>query len=99
MKQATRHTVGQILDRIAPRTADRLRAKRRTRPAADEEHPGEHRNLRGRVEGLERDVQELRRLNRRLADALDVMTELLVPAMDRDDAKVRETLARLDRFP
>lgn len=48
-----------------------------------------------RLSALEREVQELRQLNRRLADALDVMTELLVPAMDRDDEKVREALRRL----
>jgi hypothetical protein len=54
------------------------------------------RDLSGRVEDLEREVQELRQLSRRLAEVLDVVTELLVPAMDRDDDLVRQTLARLE---
>jgi hypothetical protein len=51
-----------------------------------------------RVKALEQEMQEVRQLNRRLADTLDVVTELLVPAMDRDDAKVRAALERLERF-
>ncbi|HET8719349.1 MAG TPA: DUF6752 domain-containing protein [Nocardioidaceae bacterium] len=51
-----------------------------------------------RVKALEQEMQEVRQLNRRLADVLDVVTELLVPAMDRDDARVRAALERLDKF-
>jgi hypothetical protein len=51
-----------------------------------------------RVTALEQEMQEVRQLNRRLADVLDVVTELLVPAMDRDDARVRAALERLDKF-
>ncbi|MGY2875944.1 cell shape-determining protein MreC [Marmoricola sp. URHA0025 HA25] len=40
-------------------------------------------------------VEENRRLNERLSDVLDVVTELLVPAVDRDDARVREALEKL----
>lgn len=94
MKQSIRNLTGRILYRIAPRTADRLLAT----PAAGEEVTV-RRSVRTRVEALEGEVQELRHVNRRLADALDVMTELLVPAMDRDDAKVKDTLARLERLP
>jgi hypothetical protein len=50
-----------------------------------------------RVAMLEREVQELRQVNRRLADVLDVVTELLVPAVDRDETQLREALARLDK--
>lgn len=53
------------------------------------------RSLKHRVEVLEREVDELRQLSRRLADTLDVVGELLVPALDRDDARVREALDRL----
>lgn len=53
--------------------------------------------LEQRVVELEDEVQESRALNRRLADVIDVVTELLVPAMDRDDARVREALERFDR--
>lgn len=55
-----------------------------------------------RIARLEADVAELmdsveenRRLNERLSDVLDVITELLVPAVDRDDARLREALEQL----
>jgi hypothetical protein len=51
--------------------------------------------LRHRVKALEVEVQELRQLNRRLADVVDVVSELLVPALDRDDARVAAALERL----
>lgn len=58
--------------------------------------------LRRRLATLEAEIAELssaveenRRLNERLYDVLDVVTELLVPAMDRDDERVRAALAKL----
>lgn len=48
--------------------------------------------LRTRVEQLEEEVQEARRLNRRLAELLDVVEELLVPISLRDEEKVRAFL-------
>ena len=49
-----------------------------------------------RVAELEQEIQETRKLNQRLSDVIDVMTEILVPVADRDDARMREALARLD---
>jgi hypothetical protein len=49
-----------------------------------------------RIDNLEREMQECRALNRRLADVVDVVAELLVPALDRDDTRVSQALARLD---
>ena len=48
--------------------------------------------LRGRVEELEAEVQETRRLNRRVAELLDVVEELLVPVALRDEEKVKAYL-------
>jgi hypothetical protein len=48
--------------------------------------------LRERVEELEAEVQEARRLNRRVAELLDVVEELLVPVALRDEEKVRAYL-------
>lgn len=55
-----------------------------------------------RIAALERQVAELqsaveesRRLNERLADVLDVVTELLVPAADRDDERLRAALDKV----
>jgi hypothetical protein len=49
-----------------------------------------------RVVALEQEIQESRRLNQRLSDIVDVITEVLVPAVDRDDERMRAALARLD---
>ena len=49
-----------------------------------------------RIAALEKEVQEQRRLNRRFAELVDVVEELLVPAVDRDEERLR-TLLRRDR--
>ncbi len=54
-------------------------------------------DLRSRVAALEEAVQENRRLNQRLADVIDVVTEVLVPAADRDDARMKAALNRLNK--
>ncbi|GGD27975.1 DUF6752 domain-containing protein [Nocardioides daphniae] len=50
-------------------------------------------SLRARVEVLEQEVQESRQLNMRLAELLDVVTELLVPLAERDEEAARRLLA------
>lgn len=45
-----------------------------------------------RMRVLEEEVQECRQLNVRLAELCDVVTELLLPLADRDEAAVREIL-------
>jgi hypothetical protein len=59
--------------------------------------PDELRRLRERVAELEREVQESRRLHQRLAELTDVVTEVLVPAADREDEKIRAILATYNR--
>jgi hypothetical protein len=49
--------------------------------------------LRDRVAELEAEVQEARRLNRRVAELLDIVEELLVPLTLRDEDKVKAFLA------
>jgi hypothetical protein len=44
--------------------------------------------LEARVDELEVDLAEARRLNLRLAELMDVVEELLVPMAQRDDARV-----------
>ena len=58
---------------------------------------GHRPDLAARVAALEAAVEENRRLNQRLADVVDVVTELLVPALDRDDARVAAALADLNK--
>jgi predicted transcriptional regulator len=57
----------------------------------------ELRRLLNRVDELEREVQETRRLHQRLAELTDVVTEVLVPAADRDDDKIRTVLAKYNQ--
>ena len=51
--------------------------------------------LEAQVAELQDSVEENRRLNERLSDVLDVITELLVPAAERDDARVSQALETL----
>ncbi|HEX6247510.1 MAG TPA: DUF6752 domain-containing protein [Nocardioidaceae bacterium] len=48
--------------------------------------------LRRRVAELEREVQENRKLNRRLAELTDLVEEVLLPVGQRDEEKVRALL-------
>lgn len=48
-----------------------------------------------RVADLEAEMQEHRALQRRVAELTDLVAELLVPAVDRDDARVKAALDRL----
>jgi hypothetical protein len=57
----------------------------------------ELRRLLDRVDRLEREVQETRRLHQRLAELTDIVGEVLVPAADRDDDKVRAILAKYNQ--
>ncbi len=53
---------------------------------------GELARLRNRVDELEREVQETRRLHRRLAELTDVVEELLVPMAQHDEQRVQDFL-------
>lgn len=62
-----------------------------------EQGDGHGHGLAARVEALEAAVEESRRLNQRLADVIDVVTEVLVPAVDRDDERIVRALANLNK--
>lgn len=47
-----------------------------------------------RIAALEAEVQETRRLNRRVAEITDVIEELLVPDAERDDEQLRRTVQK-----
>jgi hypothetical protein len=72
------------------RLRDRVRGDR-------EQQPSGNPRLAARVAALEAAVEENRRLNQRLADVVDVVTEVLVPAADRDDERLRAALKNLNR--
>lgn len=73
----------------APTSALRERAARVARRLRGRDSG---RSLEERVSELEDEVQELRRLNRRLAELVDVVEELLVPLSEGDQDRVREYL-------
>lgn len=52
------------------------------------------RDLQERVATLEAEIQEARRLNRYVAEVTDVVQEVLLPAADRDDERLKEFLTR-----
>jgi class 3 adenylate cyclase len=51
--------------------------------------------LKREVAQLQSAVEESRRLNERLSDVLDVVVELLVPAVDRNDERLESALKKL----
>jgi hypothetical protein len=55
---------------------------------------GRRRSLSARVRALEVEVQECRQLNLRLAELCDVVSELLLPAADRDETALAAALER-----
>ncbi|MEP6817814.1 MAG: DUF6752 domain-containing protein [Marmoricola sp.] len=54
-------------------------------------------SLEEQVADLQLAVEDSRRLNERLSDVLDVVVELLVPAVDRDDERLKQALDHLGR--
>jgi small-conductance mechanosensitive channel len=81
-----------VPQRLHQRSHELRRRRHAHNPGASE--TGE---LAARVSALEEAVDENRRLNQRLADVIDVVTEVLVPALDRDDERVRKALEDLDQ--
>jgi hypothetical protein len=73
------------------------RAAARLRRRGDDGSEPDGRRLATRVADLEAAVEENRQLSQRLADVVDVVTEVLVPAADRDDERLRRALANLDK--
>ncbi|GAB3998982.1 DUF6752 domain-containing protein [Nocardioides marmoraquaticus] len=86
MDNNLRQRAGEALDLVArararagsPRVAARLDAER----------------IEARLAQLEAEVQECRRLHRRLAELTDVVGELLLPVAQRDQEAVDAALAR-----
>ncbi|MEP7091912.1 MAG: DUF6752 domain-containing protein [Nocardioidaceae bacterium] len=79
-------------------TSNRIVARLRALRHRDEDpQSGGERGLAARVAALEAAVEESRQLNQRLADVVDVVVEVLVPAVDRDDDRLRTALANLGK--
>ena len=82
---------------MSDRSSTGAKARRRLRRVRNRYAPARHREivaLRQRLAELEKEMQESRRLNRRLAELTDVVQELLVPLSQSDPDKVQEILDR-----
>lgn len=66
----------------------RVKLKKMTRELED---------LRSRVADLEQEMKVSRQLSKRLAEITDVVAEVLLPAEQRDEARLRELLAAYQR--
>ena len=49
------------------------------------------------ISELKEEIQEIRALHQRVAELTDLVAEVLVPLADRDDARVKNALARFQR--
>ena len=52
--------------------------------------------LKRRMAAVEPELQEVRHLNKRLAEITDVVAEVLLPAEERDEQRLRDLLTRYD---
>jgi hypothetical protein len=83
------------------RLGTRMRQASPPSPGIDQKELAELRRrvklLGNRVKLLEDEVQEGRRLHRRVAELTDIVVEILVPAADRDDERLRLALERYEK--
>lgn len=80
----------QQADHRADEAAQRIEKLEHSQRAAEQQI----RDLQDRVASLEAEVQEARRLNRYVAEVTDVVQEVLLPAANRDDDRLKEFLTR-----
>lgn len=86
MKDSTKARLRRLRDRVAE-------ARERLTPP-EPDLPDRVNRLASRVRLLEEEVEECRRLNRRIAELTDVVQELLLPMAQRDEAGVEEKLRK-----
>lgn len=94
MKQQLRAGGRRVAEWVAPTVSASLSDLPALRREVDQLH-SELSAARHRVATLEAEVQETRRLNRHVAEMTDLVQEVLLPATQRDDERLRE---RLDKY-
>lgn len=86
-------TAKRVVLRVFPRAGE---VKRRLKGDGVETDPrlrAQVRKLTQRVNELESEMQEARRLNKRIAELTDVVAEVLLPVDQRNDESIRKGLA------
>jgi hypothetical protein len=97
MEDAMRESTRKMVLKVFPRARE-LRDRVRGTGQGSHGGPGlqaQVRRLEERVRVLEEEVQEARRLNKRVAELTDLVGEVLLPSSARDDEHVH---ARLQAF-
>jgi len=79
--------------RVFPRAGEVKRRLQRGGTDPDPRLPVQVRRLTARVTELEAEMQESRRLSKRIAELTDLVAEVLLPADQRDDDRVRKGLS------
>lgn len=84
-------TAKRAVLRVFPRAGE---VKRRLQGGGDDPRlRAQVRKLTARVTELEAEMQEARRLNKRVAELTDVVAEVLLPVDQRNDDSIREGLS------
>ena len=91
VKKKARAAARRVRDRLAP-AATGPASGAAPLPRRIARHDREIKALRRQVAELEAEIDETRRLHQRVAELTDAVAELLVPAVDRDDARVKKAL-------
>lgn len=91
MTESPTRTAGE---RVLAKARARAGAARRKLTGAPIDTAQRLQRLERRLTEMENELMEARRLNRRLAELTDVVQELLLPADQRDEAHLRESLDR-----
>lgn len=92
-----RGRLGSLGDRLRTRLRREMSSPPTPQPRRAPGRPVADPDLATRVAALEDAVAENRRLNQRLADVVDVVTEVLVPVADRDDKRLQQALRNLTK--
>jgi TolA-binding protein len=79
------------------REQDRLRETDRRQARRLDQLEQQTSRLRSRIAELEAELQECRRLNKRVAELTDLVAEVLLPEGQRDDDAITERLRGYDR--
>ena len=93
MRRQLRAGGRRVVRLFAPTTVDSLSAVPGLRTQLQQAN-NQIRELQDRVAGLEGEIREAQRLNRRIAEVTDIVQEVLLPAADRDDTRLKEVLTR-----
>jgi adenine-specific DNA methylase len=96
LRTKTRAGGRRLAERVAPGMVSAV-AQRAGRSRRVDDADRKIKRLQERVTELEREIQESRRMQQRVAEIVDVVAEVLIPAADRDDERLKRALTDFAR--